>query len=46
MSKIVQFGRFLFGLPDIFDSSIKEIVSTTNSIKNSFANELKAEDTK
>ena len=46
MSKIVQFGGILFGPPNIFGSPIKEIISSPNSIKNSFAKELKNKDPK
>ena len=47
LSKIVQFGGFLFGSPNIFDSTIKEIMlSPANSIKDSFVKELRNKDPK
>ena len=47
MSKIVQLGGFLFGPPNVFGSTIKEIISSlANSIKNSFVKELKNKDPK
>ena len=47
LSKIVQLGEFLFGPPNIFGLTIKEIISPpANSIKNSFVKELKNKDPK
>ena len=47
LSKILQFGGFLFGSPNIFDSTIKEIMlSPANSIKDSFVKELRNKDPK
>ena len=46
LSKIVQLGRFLFSLPSILCSSIKEIISSENSIKNLFGIEFKNTDPK
>ena len=40
-SKIAQLGRFLFSLPSILCSPIKEIISPENSIKNLFGKEFK-----
>ena len=46
-SKTEQLGRFLFGSPNIFGSTIKEITSSpANSIKNSFLKKLKNKDPK
>ena len=41
MSKIVKLEGFLFGPPNIFGSTTKEIISSENSIKNLFGQELK-----
>ena len=46
LPKIVQLGRFLFGRTNIFRSPLKEIILSVNSIKNSFAKELKNKDCK
>ena len=39
LPKIVQLWGFLFGSPNIFGSPIKKIISSVNSIKNSFGKE-------
>ena len=46
LSKIVQLGGFLFGPPDIFGSTVKEIIPSPNSIKNSFGKKLNNKDSK
>ena len=47
MFNIVQLGGFLFGSRNMFDSTIKEIISPpANPIRNSFVKELKNKDPK
>ena len=47
MPKIAQLGGFLFGLPNIFGSTIKEIISSpADSTNNSFVKELKNKNSK
>ena len=41
LSKIVQLKGVLFGQPNTFGSPIKEIRSSSNSIRNSFGKKLK-----
>ena len=44
LSKIVQLWGFVFGPLNVFGSTIKEMMSSGSSIKNSFAKELNIKD--